>query len=223
MMHCTNMRTNGWLVLLLLPMLAACVTGGEVKPEVTAAPPSPAGAATTALEDGRHGFIITETPAMDEAARRDFEQAVSLMNAQAYGEARELLATVVARAPGVTAPHINLAIACRHLDRPEEAEEQLKAALRLVPEHPAACTEYGLLCRKAGRFAEAREMYEKVLARYPDYYPARRNLGILCDIYLNDAECAIEQYALYSAARPEDPQVKIWLADLRNRVGAAGR
>jgi tetratricopeptide (TPR) repeat protein len=89
----------------------------------------------------------------------------------------------------------------------------------MVPQHPVASNEYGLLLRKAGRFAEARTIYEKTLATFPEYLPAHKNLGILCDLYLNDLACAMEQYEMYSVAMPGDEQVKIWIADLRRRLG----
>jgi tetratricopeptide (TPR) repeat protein len=89
----------------------------------------------------------------------------------------------------------------------------------LIPDHPVACNQYGLLFRKSGRFDDARKIYEQGLAQFPDYSPLHRNLGILCDLYLNELETALQQYEIYSQAVPEDDQVKLWIADLRARLG----
>jgi len=203
-----------------LMVFAGCVGGWALKPESAAKESAVAKSpAQGQLADGRQGFIITESSQLDSAGRGDFERAVVMMSAQDYGPAADLLEKIIAQSPGVTAPYINLAIALMHTDRPKQAEEHLKTALGMVPDHPVACNQYGLLCRQAGRFDEARSFYEKALARYPDYYPARRNLGILCDLYLNDLECALAQYEIYSEACPEDQKVGIWIADLRNRIG----
>jgi len=206
--------------MMVLSAFAGCATNGKVKPvRDVPEPPAAQGASVERLTDGREGFIITEIPHMDAASRRDFERAVAMMNDEEYGQAVDLLEKVIEKSPGVTAPHIDMAIACRRIGKPEEAEEHLKAALDLVPEHPVAGNEYGLLCRKAGRFDEARTIYEKVIERFPDYYPVHRNLGILCDLYLNDLACALEHYEIYSRAMPEDKEVTLWIADLRARRG----
>jgi predicted Zn-dependent protease len=215
-------RTGAGFVILamVLSVLAGCATDGKVKPaEVSQKPPVAKGSSVMRLEDGREGFIITEVPKMDEAFLNDFKQAVDMLKDQKYDQAIDLLKKVIEQSPGVTAPYIDIAIAYQHLGKPEQAEEHLKAALRLVPDHPVASNEYGLLCRKAGRFADARAIYEKAIVSFPDYYPLHRNLGILCDLYLNDPVCALEHYEIYSEARPEDKRVKLWIADLRARLG----
>jgi Tfp pilus assembly protein PilF len=219
-----------------LSVLAGCATDGKVKAAPVADKPS-MGTGTSAaapvadkpsvgmepsvarLEDGREGFIITEVPTMDNASRRDFDRAVALLKDQDYGHAIDLLEKVIKQSPGVSAPYIDIAIAYLRVGKPEQAEEHFKTALVLFPEHPVACNEYGLLCRKTGRFAEARAIYEKAIARFPEYSPLHRNLGILCDLYLNDPACAFEHYEIYSNAKPEDAQVKLWIADVRARLG----
>jgi Tfp pilus assembly protein PilF len=203
-----------------LSVLAGCATGGKIKAAPVAVEPSVVTKPPVArLEDGREGFILTEVPTMDEAARRDFDRAVTMLKNQDYGQAIDLLEKVIERSPGVTAPYIDIAIAYLRVGKPSLAEKHIKTALRLFPEHPVASNEYGLLCRKTGRFAEARAIYEKAIARFPEYYPLRKNLGILCDLYLNDPACALEHYEIYSKARPKDAQVTLWIADARARLG----
>ena len=211
----------GFVVLvMMLSVVAGCATDGKVKPALVVQEPSMLkGHSVERLEDGREGFIIMEVSQMDEASRRYFERAVAMLNDKEYGQAIDLLEKVIEQSPGVTAPYIDMAIACEQVGKLEQAEEHLKTALRLFPEHPVACNEYGLLYRKTGRFAEARAIYEKAIAHFPDYYPVHRNLGILCDLYLNDLACALEHYEIYSEAWPEDKQVKSWIADLRARLG----
>lgn len=215
------------LLLAGLAFLAGCAAGGRSMPEsadkivapAPAVPARPTGPLVEHLPDGRQGFVIREIPGMAAESLRDFERANVLLQAQDYKQAIGLLQKVIERSPGVTAPYVNLAIAYRQSGQPEPAEKHLQTALELIPEHPVASNEYGLLLRQAGRFAEARAIYEKSLTAFPDYLPARRNLGILCDLYLNDPDCALEQYTLYSAAKPSDEQVKIWIADLSARMG----
>ena len=202
---------------MVLSVLAGCATDGRapgVHESSAGKDPSVA-----RFDDGREGFIITEVPEIDDASRRDFDRAVAMLKDRDYDRAVDLLEKIIEQSPGVTAPYINIAIAYQHLGKPEQAEEHLKTALELFPGHPVACNEYGLLYRKTGRFAEARVVYEKAIARFPDYYPAHRNLGILCDLYLNDPACALDHYEIYSEARPQDKQVRFWIADLRARLG----
>ena len=211
----------GFAVLAMaLSVLAGCATDGKVKAAPVADVPSvPTGPSVARLVDGREGFIITEVPTMDEASRRDFDRAVAMLKDQDDGQAIDLLEKVIKQSPGVTAPHIDIAIAYLRVGKPSLAQEHIKKALVLFPEHPVASNEYGLLCRKTGRFAEARAIYEKAIARFPEYYPLHRNLGILCDLYLNDPACALEHYEIYSKARPKDAQVTLWIADVRARLG----
>ena len=216
----TQTCTGFAIAVMGLSVIAGCSTNGKIKPASIVQEPNGAkGLAVARFDDGREGFIIKESPQMDEASRRDFDRAVGMLEEGEYVQAVDLLEKVIEKSPGVTAPYIDMAIACRHIGELERAEEHLKTALNLVPEHPVACNEYGLLYRKTGRFAEARAIYEKAIVRFPDYYPVHRNLGILCDLYLNDPACALEHYEIYSRALPDDKQVKLWIADLRVRLG----
>ncbi|ALC15229.1 hypothetical protein DSOUD_0435 [Desulfuromonas soudanensis] len=214
-------RPNGFLALvLMLTVLAGCATAPKpIKDAVEEKAAVTEETSVTHFDDGRQGFVIREMSSMDGEARSDFAAAVVLLKEEKYDPAIELLEKVIAAAPGVSAPYINAALAYGETGKPEKAEGHLKTALSLVPGHPAASNVYGLLLRKGGRFAEAREIYETALKVFPEYLPARKNLGILCDLYLDDPSCALEQYEIYSQAKPEEEQVSIWVADLRLRLG----
>jgi len=213
----------------LSAVIAGCAALGPALPEPPAAEPAPVlvpapapaltGPTVTPLPDGRLGFIINEIPNHPEDWQSDFNAAAACLDRQDYAGAVDLLLQVIDHEPGVSAPYINIALAYQELGKPEQAEENLKKALELFPAHPAAGNAYGLLLRRGGRFAEAQTVYQQVLERFPGYAPAHRNLGILCDLYLNDLECALGQYELYREANPEDKEVNIWLADLRQRLG----
>ena len=67
----------------------------------------------------------------------------------------------------------------------------------------------------------ARLSYERALGVLPGYHFALRNLGVLCDLYLNDLECALQNYENYAEIVSDEREVKIWIADIRNRLGAS--
>jgi Tfp pilus assembly protein PilF len=214
-------KRAGWLALMIvLAVYSGCATSAKVKPQPVTTVVNQ-GPSVARLEAGRQGFVIRENPRMNAESRAEFARAVAMMNNGINDKAVELLAKVIERSPGVTAPYINIAVAYMRTGKLEPAEQQLKTALKLVPHHPVASNEYGLLLRKAGRFKEARDIYEKAVASFPGYLPVHRNLGILCDLYLNDPECALKQFEIYSEGMPADVQVKIWIAELRMRLGRA--
>jgi len=204
----------------IVAVMCGCATSKNTEPDVSLLQqPVDPGRLIARFENGWEGFIIIERANLNDAARSDFQSAVSMFHEKSYEQAIDLLENVISESPGVTAPHINLGMAYQQIGNLEQAEAQFKAALELVPDHPVACNQYGLLLRKTGRFDEARKIYEQALARFPDYYPLHRNLGILYEFYLNDLEAALEHYESYSQAMQEDDKIKLWIADLRGRLG----
>ena len=164
------------------------------------------------------GFVITEDARINSAVRADYEEALRLLGQGNNAEGIALLAKAAEEAPQLSAPRIDLGIAYQQAGDLGAAEEELQKALAINPEHPVVHNELGIVYRKSGRFAEARRSYEAALAIYPSFHFARRNLAILCDLYLADMECALEQYLAYVETAPEDEEVAMWLADIRNRM-----
>lgn len=200
------MWTRSATLVPLAALAVACATSGPERPEQV----------ETRDETG---FRIVEEVRVGGGVRADFEDAVELLEQQAYDEAITRLRQVTDEAPHVTAVHIELGMAYRHADDLENAKASLERALELNPRHPVAHNELGIVHRRSGRFEAARESYEKALSLYPDFHFARRNLGILCDLFLGDLACALEHYEKYLQAVPDDEAAAMWVADLRARLG----
>jgi len=161
---------------------------------------------------------ITENFPVDPEINQEFQQAVTLLKDEKYPEAIRLLRGVTGKTSKFSGPYIDLGIAYARTGELEKAESSLKKALELNPSHPVAANELGLVYRKTGRYKEAREIYEKLLQQYPDFLPAHKNLGVLCDIYIQDLQCALDQYEAYLEGMPDDKKVKIWVADVKSRM-----
>ena len=164
------------------------------------------------------GFTITEVAGVSGVTRERYQAAHSLLAQQRNAEAIEVLQQLVSDEPHLSAPRIDLAIAYQEINELELAEEQLVLALEQNPRHPVAHNELGIVYRKTGRFTEARASYEQSLAVYPGFHIARRNLAVLCDLYLGDLQCALDNYEAYMETVAEDPDVAIWIADIRYRI-----
>jgi Flp pilus assembly protein TadD len=169
--------------------------------------------------DGQSGFTLAEVVRIDSDVRHDYQLAVTLLEQGHLTEGIILLESVTDRAPDVIIPHIDLGVAYSRQGRNDLAEQSLQAALSLAPNHPAALNELGIVYRQGGNFEAARDSYERALAIHPGYHYALKNLGVLCDLYLEDLNCALQNYQLYAGIVADDAAVDIWIADLRNRLG----
>ena len=195
-----NYRTNSKLfgVFLIYVLTPACVT--------------------TPVETEKQGIEIIEDYRVETSIKQEFNEAVQLLNQQKYDQAIILLKNITDTTKNFTAPYINLGMAYTKINKFEKAEDSFKKALKLNPDHPLAKNEMAVVYRNIGKFEEARKLYEEVLVMHPDFHPARKNLGVLCDLYLQDLNCAFKQYEIYLTAIPNEKIIKIWLADVKNRM-----
>lgn len=156
---------------------------------------------------------------VDQNVQNKFNKAVKLLQKEKYDEAIVVLEQLVKLEERLAAPYLNLGMAYSRKGELKTAEEQLLKAIKLVPQDSGANNELGILYRKMGRFEEARKAYETVLAHDKQHLPARKNLGILCEIYLRDLQCALEHFESYLQYVPDDKEIGIWIASLKNRIG----
>ena len=164
-------------------------------------------------------IVISEEYGIDTNLSDKFNLAVKHIDNKKYNEAIELLVDVTNNTTKHSAPYINLAITYSEIGKIKDAENTLLKAIKINPTHPATNNELALVYRKTGRFSKAKETYENILKNHPQFLPARKNLGILCDLFMNDLDCAIEQYETYLNVRPNEKEMTIWLTDLKRRAG----
>lgn len=228
MLRCIDVRprsTRAVLVLATAAFVAACASAPSVdKPVAVKTTVLPAEKDRARVQvDGELGFTVTEVVHADADVRSDYQRALALLAQNRADEGIAMLESVVQRAPGLTAPHIDLGIAYGRVGAYEKAERSLLAALALVPKHPAALNELGIVYRREGKFQEARASYQGALAVQPTYHFALRNLGVLCDLYLKDVACALQNYESYAQMVPEDRQVAMWISDLQGHTSLASK
>ena len=133
--------------------------------------------------------------------------------------AERSLRAMVTQYPELAGPRINLATLL--IERGEDAEA-LTLAREAIAQNPRSADGYNILGmaeRRAGNFDAARSAYEKALIADPAHAKAQLNLGILYDLYLQRPAQALTAYEAFQAAQDEaDPQVDIWIADVKRRV-----
>ena len=204
---------------LLLPFLAATLAACATTSTTTEVVQSGAPESSSKTEvDELVGFTIIEEGKVTEDVRAQYAEALRLIEGGDRPRGMDLLEAIAAEEPYLSAPLVDLGIEQRKAGDHEAAEQSLRRAIDAAPEHPVAHNELGIVYRKMGRLADARRHYEIALEIYPGYHFARRNLAVLCDLYLDDLDCALENYDAYLFMVPDDAEAEMWLADVRIRL-----
>lgn len=215
----TRHQTTRLIRMALLVSTAAVVVGCNSTPTKKAAPAVVEAQPARMEIQESVGFRIVEGAPIDGAVRLDYERAHDLLNQGKLDEGITLLETVAEAAPDLSAPRIDLGIAYHRSGNLEAAETQLKKALAINAAHPVALNELGIVYRQTARLDEARRSYEAALNIYPGFHYARRNLAVLCDLYLDDLNCALENYEAYVAMVSSDDEAATWYKNVRFRAG----
>ena len=205
----------------LLSVVTGCATGGgsnttmpDAAEDVQIVKPS---RPMRIKNDDEDGFTISESVRVSAQVRAAHTDALALIDSGRIAEGMTALQDVVAQAPELTTPHINLGVLYLRTGELDKAQASLEHALALTPDHPVALNELGIVYRRTGRFQEARANYERALEVLPEFHFAQRNLGVLCDLILQDTACALTHYRAYAEGVPDDEEVSMWIADLEAR------
>lgn len=189
-----------WLVLL------AQLHGCTLLP-IEALPADPAGAANI-------GQLLV--PALDPAVRQPI---VAAMAERQWQQAQTLLLALAAASPLPAMDELNLGIVSEHLNLPLAAEQAYRRALAQQPDNIAVLNRLALNLRQQGQFAAAVAYYQQAIAIDPSHADSHRNLGILYDLYLGQWPEALAAYEAYQRClSSEDPQMNLWVRDLRQRI-----
>lgn len=177
-----------------------------------------AGGSTTSAARAGGGSAPLDAPAQ---AAAEFERAVGLLQSGEIAEAELEFQQLAARYPELAGPLINLGIIHRKADRLEQSEQALRSAVERREANAVAWSELGVTLRMRGKFHEAADAYRRAIAADPQFAPAYRNLGVLLDLYVGDAEGALEAFERYKVLSGEERPVSGWIAELRQRTGRA--
>jgi tetratricopeptide (TPR) repeat protein len=149
----------------------------------------------------------------DDGVRGSYAALAQLLPAR-YGKSEQ-----AGGAQGVAL--VDAAIAARAAGLLEESEANLREAVQGEPGSAPAWNELGVTLRARGKFTESREAYERAIELAPQLAAAHRNLGVLEDLYLGAPERALPSFERYQALTGEEKPVSGWIAELRQRTGAA--
>lgn len=190
--HCRNLLT----ALAMLWLVAGCAAAPESRLAVQAEAPAP-------------------------AVEESYRQALDMMQAGQWPEARQRLEDLTAAHAMLAGPWLNLGIVYTRLGEAEAAEAAFRRSIENNPANPVAYNQLGIFYRRTDRLEAARQSYDAALGVAPDDPDTHWNLGILHDVYLPDTQLALFHFERYQQLTgSDDPQLAAWITALRARMPA---
>jgi len=155
----------------------------------------------------------------DNSVKREFAQALALMQANDMQAAAEKFHDLTARYPQMTGAWANLGRIHMKAGEWKQAQHALQQAINLNPGHASAYNYLGVVLRNLGQFSEAEQAYKNAISADPTYALAWLNLGILYDIYLDKPAQALSQYEKYQQLKGNaDKKVAKWIIEIKRRI-----
>ena len=126
---------------------------------------------------------------------------------------------ILARDPGFTLAHYDLALAYRDLGMPEKAVAKYEKTLELAPNFPEALSNLGGYYFRSGDIDKSVKLFKKAVQVYPNFIQALSNLGAA----LNKAGKPEEALPYLKKALLLDPEFAIANFNLGNSLFAINR
>jgi Flp pilus assembly protein TadD len=154
-----------------------------------------------------------------EAAYRDNNRGVALLEQFRHGDAAAAFRQALARDPSLTLARINLALALFNVPEVGEAEKEARAALTAAPDAPQLHFILGLIARGQNKAEEAKAAFRKVLAVDAEDVGALVNLG---QVLMQQREYA-EAASVFRTAVDAEPYSVTAVYNLGMALTRAGR
>lgn len=122
--------------------------------------------------------------------------------------------------PNDRSARLQVAVTLRKTGRPAEAIAEYRALLEQHPRYVKAWFNLGIALAADNQSDEAIAAYEQALTHERDHFGARKNLGLLL-LRLDRPEPAREHLTEALEVRPEDPEIRLALAEIARRSGDA--
>ena len=154
-----------------------------------------------------------------KAAKPAYDQALSELKQDNLDSALKQFQQLSTQYPLLAGPIVNQAIILRKQGKLEQAYELLQNSLLAHAKNPYLLNQLGVISRQLGKFKQAQVSYETAI-RIDEYYPkAHYNLAVLADLYLHDANLALNEFQIYQTLIPEpDKKVAGWIIELQRRA-----
>jgi len=153
-------------------------------------------------------FEVRMKPASEEI-RKSLSEADQLFlkgnksySGGSFAEAAAAYEQAIKLDPGSWHYYLNLGLAYKKLEKPDESLAAFKKAAELNPASPSANKEIGEALAKAGNLAEAKPFYEKFVNLSPDDADGHYNLG-LCLTGTGEPEPALAQFQKTIELKPD--------------------
>ena len=162
--------------------------------------------------------VTSKQPVVDPVIMKHYAGALDLMRSGHDEAAIKIFKDLIIQDDQFSGPYSNLGLLYLKQGDSAQAKSSFEKALKRNPENVTALNQLAIMSRNEGDFKEAKDRYETALSINPEHINAHINLGILCDTYLQDLSCALEHFEQYQTLNGEDPMVKNWIIDLKERM-----